>query len=281
MRTADEDRATRAATFAFTTAATGAAPRRGAGNGAVRSAATVAPMGRRPLQIRSASPMISVVVPALNEAETIEQTVRSIPRAELAARGFDTEVVVVDNGSEDGTARIAARAGARVVSEPARGYGLAYRRGFREARGDIICTMDADLTYPADALPELVDRLLGDDLDFINTDRFAFLHNGVMSRRNRIGNACLSRAARILFGLPFKDSQSGMWVFRSDLLDRMDLRASGMALSEEIKIEAAWRLKARCAEVPIRYGHRRGESKLRVWRDGIGNLLHLARRRFG
>jgi len=230
---------------------------------------------------RSATPLISVVVPALNEAETIERIVRAIPRAQLASLGFDTEVVVVDNGSDDGTSGIAARAGAHVVTEPARGYGLAYRRGFREAGGDIICTMDADLTYPADMLPELVDRLLRDDLDFINTDRFTLLHNGVMSRRNRIGNACLSWMARILFGVPFKDSQSGMWVFRSGLLDRMDLRANGMALSEEIKIEAAWHLKARCAEVPIRYGHRSGESKLRVWRDGLGNLLHLTRRRLG
>ena len=277
----DENTATGAATFALSTAATGTVPRRVAGNGRVQPAAAAALMGRRTPRKRSATPLISVVVPALNEAETIEKTVRAIPRVELASRGFDTEVVVVDNGSDDGTPHIASLAGARVVTEPARGYGLAYRRGFREAGGDIICTMDADLTYPADMLPELVDRLLDDELDFINTDRFTLLHNGVMSRRNRIGNACLSGVARILFGLPFKDSQSGMWVFRAGLLDHMDLRANGMALSEEIKIEAAWRLKARCAEVPIRYGYRSGESKLRVWRDGIGNLLHLARRRFG
>ena len=281
MRAADESTATGTAAFALSTATAGAVPRRVADGGRIPSAAAAAPADRRAPRKRSTTLLISVVVPALNEAETIEKTVRSIPRAELASRGFDTEVVVVDNGSDDGTARIAARAGARLVMEPSRGYGLAYRRGFREARGDVICTMDADLTYPADVLPQLVDKLLDDELDFINTDRFALLHNGVMSRRNRVGNACLSWMARTLFGLPFRDSQSGMWVFRSELLDRMVLRANGMALSEEIKIEAAWRLKARCAEVPIRYGHRRGESKLRVWRDGVGNLLHLARRRLG
>ena len=281
MRAADESATSGTATFALSTVATGAAPRRTAGNGRVHSTAAAPPTNGRRSRALPAILLVSVVVPALNEAETIERTVRSIPRAAFASRGFDTEIIVVDNGSGDGTAGIAAQAGARVVTEPARGYGLAYRRGFMEAGGDIICTMDADLTYPADMLPELVDRLLSDELDFINTDRFALLNNGVMSRRNRIGNACLSLAARILFGLPFKDSQSGMWVFRSGLLDRMDLRASGMALSEEIKIEAAWRLKARCAEVPIRYGYRRGDSKLRVWRDGLGNLIHLARRRFG
>jgi hypothetical protein len=70
-----------------------------------------------------------------------------------------------------------------------------------------------------------------------------------------------------------------MWVFRADLLDRMNLKAGGMALSQEIKLEAGSRLKVRCAEVPIKYRYRIGESKLNVWRDGVNNLLHLARRR--
>jgi len=271
----------KATAFTLDTAVTdGAAPRAVKAAGAGPAAASVVP-ARPPVKAGAAAPLVSVIVPALNEAETIEDVVRAIPRDEFASRGFDVEIVVVDNGSSDGTADTAREMGARVVSEPARGYGMAYRRGFQEARGDIICTMDADLTYPAEAFPELVDKLVREDLDFVNTDRFSLLNNGVMSRRNQIGNACLSVATRFLFGVPFRDSQSGMWVFRSHLLDRMDLRAGGMALSEEIKIEAFWHLRARCAEVPIRYGYRRGESKLRVWRDGLGNLVHLARRRLG
>jgi len=80
--------------------------------------------------------------------------------------------------------------------------------------------------------------------------------------------------------LPFRDSQSGMWAFRAELLKDMRLQSVGMALSQEIKIEAACRLGVRCVEVPIRYDYRSGESKLRVWRDGIGNFTHLFRRRF-
>jgi hypothetical protein len=72
-----------------------------------------------------------------------------------------------------------------------------------------------------------------------------------------------------------------MWVFSADLLEGMQLRAGGMALSEEIKIEAVWRLSAKCAEVPIHYSHRRGVSKLHVWRDGVKNLLYLFRKRVG
>ena len=117
-----------------------------------------------------------------------------------------------------------------------------------------------------------------EDLEFINTNRFAYLTNGAMSRRNRWGNIMLTLATKSLFGLPFHDSQSGMWAIKADLLRRMQLKAGGMVLSEEIKIEA-WRKKARCAEVPIHYHHSNGTSKLRVWRDGWANLVHLARLR--
>jgi glycosyltransferase involved in cell wall biosynthesis len=223
--------------------------------------------------------LITVIMPALNEAPVIADAIADIPVDRFSALGFETEILVVDNGSVDGTAELAEKAGARVVREPRRGYGNAYRRGFKEAKGSILCTLDADRTYPAQLLPELVSKLLAEDLAFISTDRFAFMTNGTMTRTNRWGNAILSQTGRSLFDLPFHDSQSGMWVFRAELLDRMRLRAGGMALSEEIKIEAACRLNVRCAEVPIDYAHREGVSKLRVWRDGMGNFLYLIRKR--
>jgi len=219
-------------------------------------------------------------MPALDEASCIADVVSSVPVDEFLARGIDTEVLVVDNGSVDGTGEIAKNAGARVVCEPRRGYGYAYLKGFCEARGGIICTLDADNTYPVHMLPELVEKLTRENLDFISTDRFMYMHNGVMSRTNRFGNAILSIANKLLFRFPFRDSQSGMWVFRADLLKSMRLYAVGMALSQEIKIEAASQSGARCAEVPIHYDYRSGESKLRVWRDGIGNLVYRFRKRF-
>lgn len=225
-------------------------------------------------------PQVSIVIPALNEASGIEATLRSIPLDEFKSLGLDVEVLVIDNGSTDATGELAKAGGARVICEPVRGYGSAYQRGFAEARGAVICTLDADQTYPADVLPDLVAKLMAEDLDFISTDRFAYMHNGVMTRRNKIGNAMLSRAVRLIYGVPFRDSQSGMWVFRKALLDRIHLRSKGMALSEELKIEVAWRLRARCAEVPIRYGYRKGDSKLHVWRDGLRNLLHIVGHRF-
>ena len=199
--------------------------------------------------------LVSVIMPALDEAENIESVVRGVPVDRLAALGYETEILVVDNGSADGTDELARKAGAQVVSEPRRGYGRAYLKGFAEASGSIICTMDADGTYPAEMLPELVAMLPEEGLDFINTDRFATMTNGVMSRMNKWGNSLLSLTARSLFQLPFRDSQSGMWVFKSELLERMRLTAGGMALSEEIKIEAAL-----AAQGPLR----RGLDRLRL-----------------
>jgi glycosyltransferase involved in cell wall biosynthesis len=224
-------------------------------------------------------PLISVIMPALDEALCIQDAVGDIPVEGFKALGFDSEIIVVDNGSTDETADFARKSGARVVTEPRRGYGHAYKRGFKEARGEVICTLDADGTYPAEVLPELVSKLVNEELAFISTDRFAYMNNGVMTRTNRLGNSILTGTGRVLFDLPFRDSQSGMWVFSADLLKGMQLRAGGMALSEEIKIEAVWRLNAKYAEVPIRYSHRRGVSKLRVWRDGANNLLYLFRKR--
>jgi glycosyltransferase involved in cell wall biosynthesis len=224
--------------------------------------------------------LVTIIMPALNEASSITEVVKGIPVEELARRGYQTEILVVDNGSEDNTRELAVSAGAYVVEEPKRGYGNAYRRGFQSASGEVICTLDADCSYPSEILPDLVDRLIAENLDFITTNRFAYLYDGIMPPLNRVGNHVLSLTSRLFFGLPFRDSQSGMWVFRPALLKQMRLEADGMALSQEIKIEAACRLKANCVEVPINYGYRRGTPKLRAWRDGFSNLTHLFRKRF-
>jgi len=219
-------------------------------------------------------------MPALNEASSITKVIKGIPIGELSRHGYETEILVVDNGSEDETMELARSAGACVVEEPKRGYGNAYRCGFKFARGSIICTLDADCSYPAEILPDLLDQLITENLDFITTNRFAYLHDGAIPPLNRIGNHVLNLASRLFFGLPFQDSQSGMWVFRPGLLKQMRLEANGMAMSQEIKIEAACRLKARCTEVPIQYRYRHGTPKLRVWRDGFANLWDLFRKRF-
>jgi len=227
-------------------------------------------------QVRS----ISIVIPALNEEQAIERVVRSVPRDELASLGYETQVLVVDNGSTDRTGELARAAGAEVVLEPNRGYGRAYKAGFAHATGDIVVSADADLTYPLETLPELVSLMVSDGLEFISANRLKAMAEGAMSFRNRVGNTLLSIMVRLLFRVKLADSQSGMWLVRKDLLDRLELKSDGMPLSAEIKIKAI-RLAKAWREVPIEYRPRVGEAKLRVWRDGFQNVMSLLRLRLG
>lgn len=224
--------------------------------------------------------LLSVVVPAMNEEAGIGQVLESVPVKKLEAMGWQVELVVVDGESIDRTREIAASKGARVIVEPRRGYGRAYKTGFERAKGDVIVTGDADTTYPFDRIPDLVETLERERLDFITTNRFAGLEPGAMSRKHRFGNAVLTLTARALFLVRIEDSQSGMWVIRRSALPRLRLTSDGMPLSEEIKIEAFTR-GLRAAELPIRYRARVGEVKLDSFRDGWRNLSFLFRKRLG
>ena len=222
---------------------------------------------------------ISVVIPALNEREGISRTIEAIPRAELEGKGYQVQVLVVDNGSDDGTGELAKGAGAEVLLEPRRGYGRAYKTGFANAVGDIIATADADLTYPVEDIPKFLQLLDEENLDFITTNRYAYMGKGAMSPLHRLGNAILNIMARLLFQINVRDSQSGMWIFKKSLLDKMVLKSDTMAFSQDLKIEACHFVKCRWKEFPIQYRTRLGEVKLRSWRDGFGNLFRLIKKR--
>jgi dolichol-phosphate hexosyltransferase len=215
---------------------------------------------------------VGVVIPCYNEESGIAEVLRRMPP------GVD-EVVVVDNNCTDRTAAVAASLGARVVRETCPGYGAAYKAGLRAVRGDVVVTMDGDGTYPPEDIPRLVARLAAEQLEFLTTVRFPLADPRAMGPTNQLGNAVLTLACAVLFGRPLRDSQSGMWVFRRDALDRMCLRSDGMAFSEEIKLEAL-RRRMRFAEEHIPYGIRAGTVKLQKWRDGWNNLVFLVRRRF-
>lgn len=221
---------------------------------------------------------LSIVIPARNEKEGIEGTIRAIPRDKLEKMGYEVEVLVVDNGSDDGTGELARRAGAEVVFEPKPGYGSAYKAGFACATGDIIATADADLTYPVEDIPRLVKILEEEKLDFLTTNRFALMDKDAMSFRNKVGNTILNLSMRLLFGLDIKDSQSGMWVFRRSILGKLKL-TSNTPLSQELKIEACHFAKCHWKEILIRYQPRTGKAKLGGWKVGITNLLHLFKKR--
>jgi hypothetical protein len=197
---------------------------------------------------------------------------------ESLPEGID-EIIVVDNNCTDRTAEVARSLGATVVEESTPGYGAAYQAGLARTTQDVVVTLDADGTYPTESIEGLVKALIDQQLDFISGCRFPLDNPGAMRPANQFGNMLLTITAAVLFLTPIRDSQSGMWIFRRELLDRMRLESNGMGFSEEIKIEAI-RRGFRFEEVHIPYHPRVGEVKLLMWRDGIRNLLYLIQLRF-
>jgi glycosyltransferase involved in cell wall biosynthesis len=216
---------------------------------------------------------ITVIIPCLNEEQGIAEILKSMP-------DFVDEVIVVDNNSTDRTSDVARSLGAMVIREEVRGYGRSYKRGFRDATGDIIITLDGDHSYPVDAISYLLEAFLHLDVDFLNASRFPVRDRRAMSLKHKFGNLVLSVAMSVLYFRWVRDSQSGMWVFRRSILANMNLVADGMAFSEEIKIEALKNSRVRFGEISIQYSSRLGEVKLNPWKDGIYNLYFLLKKRF-
>ncbi len=216
---------------------------------------------------------LSVVIPCYNEEDGVREVIGRMPKSV-------DEIVVVDNNCTDRTAEVARSLGAVVVEQKIPGYGAAYKAGFAAATGDLIITMDGDGTYPPEEIERLVDALVTKRWDFLSASRFPLSDPKAMNVTNRIGNWVLTITATLLFFVPIRDSQSGMWVFRRSLLPRLKLKSDGMPLSQEIKLEAILR-HAKFGEEHIPYGARIGEVKLQKWRDGWLNLSHLVAKRFG
>jgi glycosyltransferase involved in cell wall biosynthesis len=217
--------------------------------------------------------LVSVVIPCLNEAENIERCV-AWALTTLAEHDIAGEVVVADNDSEDGSAELAARAGARVVHERRRGYGNAYMAGFAAARGRHIVMADADLTYDFGEIPRFLSEL-EDGADLVMGDRMDGIQKGAMPWLHRyIGNPLLSGTLNTFFRTGVRDAHCGMRGFRRDKLPVLDLRTTGMEFASEMVIRAA-KAKLDIRELPITYHPRGGESKLSSFRDGWRHLRFL------
>jgi glycosyltransferase involved in cell wall biosynthesis len=230
------------------------------------------PPARRDPEDRSV-PLVSVVIPCLNEAENIEECVTAALDA-LAHMGVPGEVVVADNDSEDDSARLAQQAGARVVVERRRGYGSAYLAGFAASQGRYIVMADADLTYDFNEIPRFVSALeagaemvIGDRMDNIQPGAMPWLHRYV-------GNPILTGILNLFFRTGINDAHCGMRALRRDVLARLDLRTTGMEFASEMVIRAS-KEKLKIAEFPIEYHPRGGESKLSSFRDGWRHLRFL------
>jgi glycosyltransferase involved in cell wall biosynthesis len=219
------------------------------------------------------APLVSVVIPCLNEAENIERCVLSAREA-IADLPGGGEVVVVDNASEDDSARIAENAGARVVSEWRRGYGRAYLAGFAAARGRYIVMADADLTYDFREIPHFVAELEA-GAELVMGNRMDNIHPGAMPWLHRyVGNPILTGILNLFFRTGVNDAHCGMRAVRRDVLPRLELRTTGMEFASEMVIRAS-KENLKIAEFPIAYHPRGGQSKLSSFRDGWRHLRFL------
>lgn len=219
-------------------------------------------------------PEISVIIPCLNEelavGAVVDQAWTGIERS-----GRTGEVIVVDNGSTDRSAAVAASRGARVVSEARRGYGSAYLAGLSAAHGEYIVMGDADETYPLHELAAFVDCLAAGDAMVLGSRFKGRIHDGAMSwSHRRIGNPILTGMLNLLFGSKVSDAHCGMRAVRRDALPVLDLQATGMEFASEMVFKAL-RRGLRVSEVPIDYFPRTGDSKLSGFRDAWRHMRSM------
>jgi glycosyltransferase involved in cell wall biosynthesis len=219
---------------------------------------------------------LTVVMPCLNEAETVGVCVEKALRA-FAEHGIAGEVVLADNGSTDGSQDLARAAGARVVEVHSRGYGNALRGGIEAARGRFVIMGDADDSYDFSQLEPFVAKLR-EGWELVMGNRFrGGVERGAMPWKNRwIGNPALSGLGRLFFRAPVGDFHCGLRGFSVDAFRRMGLRTTGMEFASEMVIKA--HLKGmRITEVPIRL-YPDGRSRpphLHPWRDGWRHLRFM------
>lgn len=220
------------------------------------------------------NPKVSVVMPCLNEEDTVAICVEKALSI-LKKLKIKSEVVVCDNGSTDRSVKRAKQAGARVVNEKKRGYGRAYLTGIGQAKGQYVIMADSDNTYDFDAIGKFVKKL-DQGYEFVMGSRLrGDIADGAMPWAHRyIGTPTISFLLNLIFRTSFSDSQCGMRAFTMEAYKKMKLRTTGMEFASEMIVRSS-RVGLKTTEVPINYGVRRGNSKLNTVRDGWRHIRFI------
>jgi glycosyltransferase involved in cell wall biosynthesis len=219
---------------------------------------------------------LSVVMPCLNERETVGVCVRKA-LATLRAAGISGEVIVADNGSTDGSAEIALAEGARVVSVAEKGYGSAQKGGIVASRGEYVLIADSDDSYDFSHIPYFLKELrAGSDLVMGNRFRGGIADRAMPFLHRYLGNPALTGIGRLFFGSPCGDFHCGIRALRKDSFLRMDIRSTGMEFASEMVVKASL-LHMKVSEVPTTLSPdgRSRPPHLRTWRDGWRHLRFL------
>jgi glycosyltransferase involved in cell wall biosynthesis len=226
-----------------------------------------------------ADPLLSVVMPVFNERETIEEIIRRV-----LAVSIRTELIVVDDGSTDGTRdilqRLAGELPIKVVLQPANGgKGAALRRGFQDVTGDLVVIQDADLEYSPEEFPELIELICQGRADVVYGSRFLGRHR-VFMFTHYAGNCLLTFITNVLYNTMLTDMETCYKVMRTDVLRSMTLDSNGFGIEPELTAKI-FKRHYRVYEVPITYdGRGYEEGKKITWRDGVVALWVLLKYRF-
>jgi glycosyltransferase involved in cell wall biosynthesis len=217
---------------------------------------------------------ISVIIPCLNEEETIKSCIEKAKEG-IRNAGVEGEIIVVDNGSTDRSTEIAKASGARVVNQSVRGYGAAYLKGIKESKGSVLVMGDGDDTYDFREIPSLL-KPLNDGADMVLGSRFkGKIAKGAMSFSHRyIGNPILTFILNIFFGSSVSDAHTGLRAITKEALNRLSLKTTGMEFASEM-IVAALRAHLCIEEIPIIYSARQGESKLNSFSDAWRHIRFM------
>lgn len=217
---------------------------------------------------------VSIVMPCLNEQETLGTCIRKAQDT-LKALEIQDEIVIADNGSTDDSVAIAESLGVRVVHQPLRGYGAAYLAGIPAAHGKYIIMGDADDTYDFTDMERFITPLReGYDLVIGNRFKGEILPGAMPWARRYIGNPILSGMLRWFFGTSISDSHCGMRSFTAEAYTRMALQTTGMEFASEMVVKAV-QANLKILEIPINYYPRAGESKLNAIRDAARHIRFM------
>ncbi|HXH05058.1 MAG TPA: glycosyltransferase family 2 protein [Vicinamibacterales bacterium] len=224
-------------------------------------------------------PLLSVVMPVYNERETVAEII-----ARVLAVPLRIELIVVDDGSTDGTrevlAALARRHGFKLILQPRnQGKGAALRRGFQEVTGDIVVIQDADLEYSPEEFPQLIDLICQGRADVVYGSRFLGRHR-VFLFTHYLGNRLLTLVTNVLYNTILTDMETCYKAMRAEVVRSITLRSNGFGIEPELTAKI-FKRKYRVYEVPITYdGRGYDEGKKITWRDGLVALWVLLKYRF-